>query len=465
MNRQRLLLGALLVLAAAGCSDTADQITAAKVNRQTVDGPTQALIDQLFPRPGLRQAASAQLANVEKALGTGNTADAEAAAAGLLAFATTHFEGGRLLDPNGDAPPTSAEALAQFGCELQKELSPAAALPDCATFGSNAGDALDNGGAVGIIGATGGTLVTPNGQQGISVPAGATDIPRVFLIDPILATAPRFGPLPQPRCIAQGCEPVDQFPLFSEFSVSPAEPVGQPDFNVPVTVGLCHLDPADGEFAPPTTTVEQRLRIGHALQLVNGGEELQVLARTDAPFLDCADLNSGTLPTGPVPQLGLWNPAVDQLAKLVRPVFAALLPKPAYGSSMAACCLGGLATKLSPFGAVDPGVPLTPQDPAQEGQVQSSNSDVTTEILFTNLTADSVHVYWLDENGQRRTYTDLGPGRSYLQQTFVGHKWIIASMDELGLAIFEAIDQRGHAEFTGPAGIGITLPPPQPVIQ
>jgi hypothetical protein len=72
------------------------------------------LILDLFPEPGLQQAALTQLRNVGREILRGNTEEALDKARDLAAFARQKFETGRLLDPNGSAPPSTAEALAQF---------------------------------------------------------------------------------------------------------------------------------------------------------------------------------------------------------------------------------------------------------------------------------------------------------------------------------------------------------------
>src|SRR5690606_3225499 len=150
--------------------------------------------------------------------------------ADLSAFVTTHLNNGKLLDPNGSAPPTRSEVVALLTCELQKEVSSGSISEDCDDYAENVGEILDRGGAVGIVGPAGGTIVTPEGREGIWVPAGATLVPRVITIDPMFATFPQDGPLPEPRCIAFDCNPIHQYPLFAGFSVEPAEPLGTPDF-------------------------------------------------------------------------------------------------------------------------------------------------------------------------------------------------------------------------------------------
>jgi hypothetical protein len=457
----------LLLLLAVGCSTDDDRVQLtepAADARASGTGPVQDAIDQLFPPPGLRQAASAKLASIQKDLAQSNTLAAQLKAADLSAFVTTHLNNGKLLDPNGSAPPTRSEAVALLTCELQKEVSPGSIAQDCDDYADDVGEILDRGGAVGIIGPAGGTIVTPERLEGISVPAGATLIPRVITVDPIPAFSPGDGPLVQPPCLAgeetEGeCLQVIQYPLFAHFTVQPAEPLGTPDFLIPVTVGLCHLDPADGPFAPPSEAVDQRLRIAH--NVGNDPTTLEVLAKTEAPFLDCLDFDSSDIDEIPSLRLGSIGQALQQLAAAARPMLASLLPDFAY-AAMGKCCLGGLATKLSPFGAVDPGVLLPAQDPAGESDL-ASGAGVSTAILFNNVSDETVRVYWIDGFGNRNLYWTLAPGESYVQQTFLTHPWVITNLDNEGLAIYQPVEGLGHAEFTGPVGAG-PYPPPEPPI-
>ena len=454
----------LLLLVAAGCSadDESVQLTDPTADaRATGTGPAQDVIDVLFPPPGLRQAASAKLGSIQKEFAAGNTAQAQAEAAALSAFVTTHLNNGKLLDPYGpSAPPTLSEAVAQLTCELQKEVSPGTISEDCEDYAEAAGEILDRGGAIGIVGPAGGTIVTPEAREGISVPAGATLIPRVITINPIPASTPLDGPLVQPPCVAGAetegqCLQVNQYPLFAHFTVEPAEPVGQPDFLLPVTVGLCHLDVADGAFAPATEAIDARLRIAH--NVGNAPFVLEVLAKTEAAFLDCLELDSGDLDEVPSLGLGRLGQALHQLAGAARPLVASVLPEFAH-AAVAKCCLGGLATKLSPFGAVDPGELLPAQDPAGESDL-ASGAGASTAILFNNVTDETVRVYWINELGNRVLYATLAPGASYVQQTFLTHPWVITNLANEGLAIYFPVDGLGHAEFTGPVGAG-PVPPP-----
>ena len=63
--------------------------------------------------------------------------------------------------------------------------------------------------------------------------------------------------------------------------------------------------------------------------------------------------------------------------------------------------------------------------PAEEKGIKSINSDVSTEMTFTNKSGKTVKVYWLDFNGERKLYNTLEEKESYLQQTYLTHPWLI----------------------------------------
>ena len=61
-----------------------------------------------------------------------------------------------------------------------------------------------------------------------------------------------------------------------------------------------------------------------------------------------------------------------------------------------------------------------------ESTLKSIEGTVPTSIKFQNQTTGTgnVSVYWIDYSGQRVFYNSLGPGQSYVQQTFLTHPWV-----------------------------------------
>lgn len=78
--------------------------------------------------------------------------------------------------------------------------------------------------------------------------------------------------------------------------------------------------------------------------------------------------------------------------------------------------------------------------PASQGRVprRSRRTGDETSITFVNQTRDDAELFWLDPEGQRRSYGRLRPGQERSQHTFEGHAWLVT--DKLGntLAVFEA---------------------------
>lgn len=164
----------------------------------------------------------------------------------------------------------------------------------------------------------GGTVVSPSGEAGVRIPEGAFDGPVEITVRRI---ADDDAPLPTT---------LDQFPLFYDIDASERP-------NLPVTVGICVVDPPDPDAPDPA--IVDRLRLAHPDP--EDPQQLEILPLADAPFLDC----SGSASRGSRgPALAL----LDRLADLV-------LPGALRADVRSPGPLGGLAGTFSPFGAVDPG--------------------------------------------------------------------------------------------------------------
>jgi len=59
-----------------------------------------------------------------------------------------------------------------------------------------------------------------------------------------------------------------------------------------------------------------------------------------------------------------------------------------------------------------------------------SGTTRATEFTFVNAGVESRRIFWIDRNGKRKFYKELGPHASYSQPTFVGHPWIAAREDD-----------------------------------
>lgn len=68
--------------------------------------------------------------------------------------------------------------------------------------------------------------------------------------------------------------------------------------------------------------------------------------------------------------------------------------------------------------------PVTELSCSQEKQLRSQASEVSLFIDFENATDVWLALEWLNFDGKRVRYADLGPGESYRQQTYVTHPWV-----------------------------------------
>jgi hypothetical protein len=178
-----------------------------------------------------------------------------------------------------------------------------------------------------VIGAAGGTAVTPSGAAGVRVPAGIFAQPVTLTIRQLANSAvPGQGPL---------ATTLKQYPPYYEFSTSPS--IQQ--FADSVLVGLCQVtDPASPFYAPENT--HSRLRIAHSV-----GASTEILAPADASqFLRCTNVSASTAH----PSRSL----LGAVARVLTQMSARLRPRQLYAAHGG---LGGKTKSFSPFAAVDPG--------------------------------------------------------------------------------------------------------------
>ena len=254
-----------------------------------------AQIDALFPSGNLNDSATSQIEDVLESADAGQTAQAQSAFVGFVAFSADQAEAGTLLDPNGAAPPTIEDALVNLADDVVDEAGLSIPpIPD---------EAFGESGAVAVLGPSGGTVVTGDGNGGLQLPAGALSGSTLITIVPIPATGDpedHDGPLPTG---------LDQYPRFYQIETFP--PIST--LAEEGVVGVCVVDPPD-PFAP-TPEVAARLRVAHPDP--DNPQVIEILPLANAPFLDC-DGGSGSL------------------------------------SPAAPGAIGGRISAFSPFAAVDP---------------------------------------------------------------------------------------------------------------
>ena len=59
-------------------------------------------------------------------------------------------------------------------------------------------------------------------------------------------------------------------------------------------------------------------------------------------------------------------------------------------------------------------------------------------MTFVNRSEAPVDIYWLSFQGERVPYQHLAPGGRFVQQTFIGHNWLVTDMAGQCVGIFKA---------------------------
>jgi hypothetical protein len=93
--------------------------------------------------------------------------------------------------------------------------------------------------------------------------------------------------------------------------------------------------------------------------------------------------------------------------------------------------------------------PLKAQSCTMEHRLRSLQGAVSTKIRFINRTAHAVHVYWLNYQGKRVLYQTLGPGQSYVQQTYLTHLWVVTTVNGRCRAIYRPTRAAASAVIRG----------------
>lgn len=75
---------------------------------------------------------------------------------------------------------------------------------------------------------------------------------------------------------------------------------------------------------------------------------------------------------------------------------------------------------------------------AGESGLRSIEDATLTEVIFFNQSPAPIRTYWLDYDGNRKFGSEIRPGDSYVQQTYVTHPWVVTrSSARACLAIFQ----------------------------
>ena len=62
---------------------------------------------------------------------------------------------------------------------------------------------------------------------------------------------------------------------------------------------------------------------------------------------------------------------------------------------------------------------------AGETSLRSIDETTMTEVIFFNQSTAPIRTYWIDHQGNRIFGSEIRPGDSYVQQTYVTHPWVV----------------------------------------
>jgi hypothetical protein len=90
--------------------------------------------------------------------------------------------------------------------------------------------------------------------------------------------------------------------------------------------------------------------------------------------------------------------------------------------------------------------PELPTLPAgTEPSLQSTAHGAPTQIAFVNKRSVPVTVSWLNGEGKLVEYRTLGGGEQYVQQTYVGHLWVVSNVGGPAIVAFQPDEAPGRA--------------------
>jgi hypothetical protein len=75
---------------------------------------------------------------------------------------------------------------------------------------------------------------------------------------------------------------------------------------------------------------------------------------------------------------------------------------------------------------------------AGERDLRSIEDATLTEVIFFNQSSAPIRTYWLDHQGNRKFGSEIRPGDSFVQQTYVTHPWVVTkSTAKACIAIYQ----------------------------
>jgi hypothetical protein len=88
--------------------------------------------------------------------------------------------------------------------------------------------------------------------------------------------------------------------------------------------------------------------------------------------------------------------------------------------------------------------------PAEEKGLKSTSGDVEASVKFVNKSKQTVKVYWLDYDGERKLYQTLKEDESYDQMTYLTHPWLVTDENDNAWYVYFPDAQPRTVEIAAP---------------
>lgn len=100
--------------------------------------------------------------------------------------------------------------------------------------------------------------------------------------------------------------------------------------------------------------------------------------------------------------------------------------------SMLRCMISALLITVS-------SAALSEENCQSEKSIKSADSNKETKVQFKNESKSKIKIYWINYDGKREFYSDVNPGRSYTQDTYMTHPWVITDMTGQCVLLFRPL--------------------------
>jgi hypothetical protein len=86
------------------------------------------------------------------------------------------------------------------------------------------------------------------------------------------------------------------------------------------------------------------------------------------------------------------------------------------------------------------------QELSQGAAMRSTSGGTKSLVIFNNKTAQRLQIYWLDYNGQRKSYGMIAPFSARPMETYATHPWLLVDDNDKPVALFVSLP--GHCTAT-----------------